>query len=271
MNPPEPESCAAAPSSLAGRHIVVTRPQAQAAHLIQALLERAAVPVKFPVLAITDVNDPSTILDVAIRLDLFDMVVFVSPNAVIRALDVILQHRAWPIDLPAATMGRSSELELAARGITRIISPSVRFDSEALLELPEMQDVNGKKILICRGDGGRELLGKTLSERGALIEYLTCYHRGRPVADPAPLLALWQEGKLDAVTLTSSEGLINLLAMVGRLGQAWLTRTPTFVPHARIAELAHREGLGNIILTEAGDDGLLCGLEAYFADDGIRQ
>jgi uroporphyrinogen-III synthase len=257
-------------SILSGRHVVVTRPLAQASHMVQALLERAAVPVKFPVLAITDVNDQSAIRDAAIRLDQYDMVVFVSPNAVVKALDVICQHRSWPSDLPAVTMGRSSELELSARGITRIVSPSLRFDSEALLELPEMQDVEGKKILICRGDGGRELLGNTLMERGALVEYLTCYHRGRPVADPAPLLDLWQEDKLDAVTITSSEGLINLLAMVGRLGRAWMKHTPTFVPHSRIADLARRQGLKNVILTEAGDDGLLNGMEAYFADNGIR-
>ena len=271
MKPSVPEGHAAATSSLSGRHVVVTRPLAQASHMVQALLERAAVPVKFPVLAITDVDDQSAILDAAIRLDQFDMVVFVSPNAVVKALDIFRRHRSWPSGLPAVTMGRSSELELAARGITRIISPSIRFDSEALLELPELQEVRGKKILVCRGDGGRELLGKTLMERGALVEYLTCYHRCRPVADPTPLLDLWQAEKLDAVTITSSEGLINLLAMVGRLGQAWLKHTPTFVPHARIAEQANREGLENVILTEAGDDGLLRGMEAYFADHGIRQ
>lgn len=236
--------------------------------MIQMLLDRSAVPVKFPVLAITDVADSNDMLDAAIRLDQFDLVAFVSPNAVVKFLDLVLAHRQWPEKLPAATMGRSSEMELAARGINRIIAPPLRFDSEALLELSSLQDVKGKKILICRGDGGRELLGNTLSERGATIEYLTCYHRSRPTLDPSPLLALWQEGRLDAVTLTSSEGLVNFCAMIGRLGQAWLKRTPTFVPHARIAEHAHREGLENVVLTGAADDGLLSGLEAYFADHG---
>ena len=239
--------------------------------MIQALLERGAVPVKFPVLAITDVKDLSEMLDVVIRLDQFDLVVFVSPNAVVKMLDVVLKHRSWPNDLAAATMGRSSELELAARGVSRVISPSVRFDSEALLELPELQESSGQRVLICRGDGGRELLGQTLIERGALVEYLTCYHRVRPTLDPAPLLALWEQGRLDAVTLTSSEGLVNLCAMIGRLGVAWLKHTPTFVPHARIAELAQHEGLNNVILTGPGDDGLILGLEAYFVNHGTKQ
>ena len=258
-------------SNLVGRHIVVTRPLAQAAHLLQALLERGAVPVKFPVLAIHDLQDSSAIVDAAIRLDGFDLVIFVSPNAVEKALDVILKQRQWPSNLLVATMGRSSEQALAARGITRVIAPSLRFDSEALLDLPELQSIKGQRILICRGDGGRELLGTTLKERGGLVEFLTCYQRVQPSLDAAPLLSLWQEGKFDAVTLTSSEGLRNFCAMIGRLGMAWLKHTPTFVTHTRIAEFARDEGLESVVLTEPGDDGLLVGLEAYFANHGTQQ
>jgi uroporphyrinogen-III synthase len=257
-------------SHLNGRHIVVTRPIAQTAHLLQALFERGAIPVKFPVLAIHELQDSSAIVDAAIRLEGFDLVIFVSPNAVVNALNVILKQRHWPADLRVATMGRSSEQALAARGITNVIAPSVRFDSEALLELPELQSIQGQKILVCRGDSGRELLGKTLNERGAMVEFLTCYHRSRPTLDAAPLLSLWQEGKLDAVTLTSSEGLRNFCVMIGRLGMAWLKHTPTFLTHTRIAEFARDEGLENIILTEPGDDGLLAGLEAYFVSHGTQ-
>ncbi len=255
-------------SALAGRHIVVTRPVAQAAHMIEALLQRGAVPVRFPVLSILDVEDTRPIADAAMRLDGFDLVVFVSPNAVSKALDIMLRHRRWPDGLLAATMGRSSERELAARGVSRVIAPTLRFDSEALLELPELQEMSGRRVLICRGDGGREVLGNTLTQRGATIEYLTCYHRGRPTADPAPLLALWEEGRLDAVTLTSSEGFENFCVMVGRIGLAWLRKTPTFVPHQRIAEQVARSGITNVTITEPADDGLLTGLETYFKNHG---
>ncbi|HEX8961408.1 MAG TPA: uroporphyrinogen-III synthase [Rhodocyclaceae bacterium] len=250
--------------SLCGRHVVVTRPAGQAAHLAEALVALGAKPVLFPVLEIFDVEDNGPLLAAAERLDEFDWVAFVSPNAVDKALTAILARRAWPAHLRVATVGKSSENALASFGVNGVVAPQERFDSEALVALPELQDMAGRKVLIFRGDGGRELLGDTLKERGATVEYLTCYRRGKPALDPAPLLKLWSDGQLDAVTATSSEGLRNFFEMVGKLGQAWLRKTPTFVPHARIAEQARELGLHEIILTGPGDDGLVRGLTAYF-------
>jgi uroporphyrinogen-III synthase len=256
--------------SLAGRHVVVTRPAGQAAHFATALSGAGAIPVLYPVLEIRDLEDPSPLLDAAIRLDSYDLAVFVSPNAIQRALAVILARRTWPASLRVATIGKSSERELARLGIVDVLSPPLRFDSEALLDLPDLMDMAGKRVIIFRGDGGREVLGDTLKARGASVDYLACYRRGRPGIDPAPLLRLWEEGRLDAVTLTSSEGLRNFFDMVGRLGQAWLRKTPAFVPHARIAEQARALGLIRVVPTGPGDDGLMASLVQYFVSDGTH-
>ena len=257
----------AAGRPLAGRHVIVTRPAGQAAHLAEALAALGAHPVQFPVLAISDLPDPSPILDAAIRLDTYDLAVFVSPNAIERALAVILPRRPWPARLRVAAIGKSSERALAAHGISDVIAPTARFDSEGLLELPALQHVRGWRVLIFRGDGGRERLGDTLKARGAEIEYLTCYRRGRPDLDPAPLLRLWTEGRVDAVTVTSSEGLRNFFDMVGKLGQTWLRKTPLFVPHGRIAQQARELGCREIVTTGPGDDGLVAGLLDRFTEN----
>lgn len=251
--------------ALARRHIVVTRPAGQATHLAAALVELGAQPVLFPVLAIEPVADITPILDAAIRLDTYDWAVFVSPNAVEKALSVILAERGWPAAVRVATVGKSSEDALARYGIRDVVAPQARFDSEALLALPEFADVAGQRVVIFRGDGGRDLFGDTLKVRGATVDYVTCYRRVKPALDPAPLLRLWQDGRLDAMTVTSSEGLRNLWEMVGKLGQSWLKKTPTFVPHARIAEQARALGLDRVILTPPADAGLLAGLVAHFS------
>lgn len=256
--------------SLSGRHIVVTRPAGQARALADAITAEGGTPVLFPVLAIFDTEDLQPLLNMAARLDAFDLAIFISPNAVNKALDVIAAHREWPAHLRIATMGNSSERELQRFGFRDVIAPRGRFDSEALLELPPFapEQVSGKRVVIFRGDGGRELLGDTLRSRGASVEYIECYRRGKPDLDAAPLLGLWARNELDAITVTSSEGLRNLFDIVGRQGQAWLKKTPLFVPHARIAEEAQRLGLQWVILTGAGDDGLVAGLVEHFHSEG---
>lgn len=255
-----------APRPLDGLHIVVTRPAEQGGKLAAAIEANGGSALSFPVLAIFDSADPRPLLEAAARLDEFDVAVFVSPNAAEKALAAITARRPWPAHVTAAAMGETSARIIARFGVTGILIPSARFDSEALLGLAEFRPerMRGRKVAIFRGDTGREVLGEALRARGAQVEYVECYRRGRPDADPAPLFALWQRGELDAVTVTSSEGLRNLTDMVGERGEAWLKQTPLFLPHQRIAEEARRLGFTRVVRTGVGDEGLLAGLIAYF-------
>jgi uroporphyrinogen-III synthase len=166
--------------------------------------------------------------------------------------------------LPAA-VGQGTLRALAAHGVGGCIAPTERFDSEALLALPELaaERVAGRRIAIFRGDGGRELLADTLRERGASVDCITCYRRSGPSHGLVPLLAAWRGGQLDALTVSSSEGLRYLVDLLDAEGFAFLQKTPLFVPHARIAENARALGLSNILLTDAADAGILAGLLAY--------
>jgi uroporphyrinogen-III synthase len=248
---------------LAGRRIVVTRPAGQYERLAEMIRAEGGEPIVFPVLEILDLEDTRGLVAAADRLDDYDLAVFISPNAVDKALNVILARRAWPRRLRAATIGRASEKALARYGVTDVIAPSGRFDSEALLALPQLDDVRGWRVVVFRGDGGRELLGDTLRERGATVDYIECYRRVRPNADVEPLLKRWGRGEVDAVTVSSSEGLRNLYDMLGKLGQAWLKRTPLLAPHARIAENARALGCERVIETGPADEGLCAGLVAF--------
>jgi uroporphyrinogen-III synthase len=253
------------PAALAGRRVVVTRPAGQAAHMAALIRAAGGEPVLFPVLEILDAQDLQPVLALIERLDSFDLAIFVSANAVDKALALVRARRAWPSGLRVATVGRGSERALERHGLAAVIAPRARFDSEALLDLPELKDVAGRRVAIFRGDGGRELLGDTLAARGATVEYGECYRRGRPNADPAPLLALWERHQLDAFTVTSSEGLANLRDMLGASGRQCLQQTPLFAPHERIAAAARALGVQTVVLTGPGDEGLVAGLAAFFA------
>ena len=251
--------------ALAGRRVVVTRPGGQSGHVAARIRAAGGVPVLFPTLEILDVEDLQPFFALVDRLDAFDLAIFVSANAVNKALDLLQARRAWPAGLRVATVGRGSERTLQRRGFATVIAPGARFDSEALLELPQLQDVQGKRVVIFRGAGGREQLRDTLSARGATVEYAECYRRGRPQIDAAPLLALAARRELDAFTVTSSEGLANLHDMLGEAGRQWLQQTPLFAPHERIAAAARDLGVRTVVLTGPGDECLVAGLAAFFA------
>lgn len=250
---------------LAGRTIVVTRPRAQAAGLVQDILAAGGNPLLFPLLAISPATDLTALQEIVPRLTDYHLAIFISPNAVDYALPAILVTQAWPARLTPAAVGPGTVKALAAHGVNACLLPSERFDSEGLLALPELAaaSVSGRCIVIFRGDGGRELLAETLRERGAAVDCVTCYRRSGPPEGIAPLLAQWRAGQLDALTVSSSEGLRYLLDLLDAEGRGFLQKTPIFVPHARIAANARALGLENIILTDAADTGIMAGLRAY--------
>ena len=250
--------------ALASKRIVVTRPAHQAEHLAALIRAEGGAVLLFPVIEIVDIADPRPLLALLDRLDAFEWAIFVSPNAVMTALSLIKARRALPPALRFAAVGRGSVRELNNFGVTGVIAPA-RFDSEALLEMPEMKNVAGKRVVIFRGDGGRDTLGDTLAARGAVVDYAECYRRARPRSDATPLIDAWARDKLHAITVTSSEGLRNLGELVGARGREWLRKTPIFVPHARIAATARELDLAGVVLTGQGDEGLLEGLQRWFA------
>lgn len=249
---------------LTGINILVTRPAHQAGDLAARIRAAGGTPILFPVLEILDTEDQRPLLDLLARLDEFDLAIFISPNAVNKTMSLIRAKRTLPPKLKVAAVGQGTTRELRNFGVDEVIAPTWRFDSEALLDMDDLQQVEGKRIVVFRGDSGRELLGDELLKRGAVLEYAECYRRVKPNTDTASLLSAWANNEMNAIIITSSEGLRNLFDMVGESGQIWLKKTPLFVSHERIAHAASKLGLTQVILTAAGDEGLLQGLSNYF-------
>lgn len=251
--------------SLAGARVLVTRPREQAENLARLIEARGGEAIRFPAIEITEPKDTRVLLAVIGRLKDFALAIFISPNAVSRAMSLILARGGLPKGMRVACVGRGSARELGHFGIENIIVPADRFDSEALLELPELQRVAGQRIVIFRGDGGRELLGDTLRSRGAEIEYAECYRRVRPTADVAPLLRRWARGEVDIVSVTSVDGLRNLFDMVGKTGQPWLSRTPIVVVSQRMVEACRELGIESEpwLAQTASDEAILAAIQTW--------
>ena len=244
---------------LAGVKILVTRPRDQAAWLARHIEQAGGTPLLFPLLEIAPVQDTKILREQISRLPQFNFAVFISPNAVKYGMAAIRAAGDIPHALRLATVGQGSAKALRELGVADVIAPSERFDSEGLLALPEMKNIDGCRVMIFRGDGGRELLGDTLRARGATVEYAACYHRSRPQWNARALL----DAAPDAITVTSSEALGYLCQMLDNAQCGSICGIPLFVPHERIAELARQQGWQRVHLTSAGDEGLLSALLAW--------
>lgn len=249
---------------LAGRRILITRPAAQADGLAQKIREAGGEALCAPAIEIRPLEDPAPIRALARRLDEFDLAIFVSRNAV-RCAMALLPGPPWPARLRVATVGQGSREELARFGFSDVIAPAAQSDSEALLALPALADVGGRRVVIFRGDGGRQLLGDELGRRGAVVEYATCYRRVRPTSEG--LAALWSRG-VDAVAISSAEGLANFLDMLGDGAAAKLASVALVVPHERVAREAARRGLPDAIVAGPRDAQVAAALVAYFGGAG---
>lgn len=253
MNPGRP---------LAEVGVLVTRPADQAGGLAVRLEELGAHPLVFPALEIQATGHPETLRKSLASLADSDLAIFISPTAVAWGLAAL---GSWPAKVALAAVGPGTAQALTERGLGPILAPDGAADSEALLGLPQMADLSGRRVLVFRGEGGRETLAEALKTRGARVTYAECYRRGRPAADPAPLLDALARKQIQAVTVFSSETLDNLLAMVDTADRANLTTLPLFAPHERIADLARRRGFATALATAPGETGLIDGLVEYFA------
>lgn len=249
--------------ALQGKRIIVTRPSGQAEGLAELIRQAGGEALKVPAIEIRPLADSAPFQSVAERLDSFDLAIFVSRHAVQSALDLL--SRPWPAHLRVATVGRGSRAALEKHGFASVIAPPAQSDSEGLLALPELDQVRGKRIVIFRGDAGRQLLGDELGKRGADVEYVACYRRVLP--EGAELARVWAQG-VDAVTVSSGEGLANFLRMLGEDATAKLARVALFVPHPRVAEEAARRGLERAIVAGPGNAEMAAALVAYFGGAG---
>ena len=237
--------------------ILNTRPAHQQAGLSAMLTSAGARVLSFPAIEIQRVAADAHSCD----LSRYDILLFVSRNAVDGACELFDAAQ-----VSAATrlgvIGSATRLAL----IDRIGDPGAKliasepYNSEALLAADALQQVAGKRILILRGQGGRNLLGDELAARGAHVDYMEVYRRVLPAVDTAVFDHLVAEAFPTLVILTSNEGMHNLFELVDAEAAQRLRQTPWLLISERMRESALKLGHNASIIIASGA-----------SDDGIRQ
>ncbi len=225
-------------SNLSGIKVLITRPAHQSEHLCQLIAKEGGVPVRLPVIDIVDIDNKN------MTCRKVDIAIFISANAVEKTLPTLGLPTCQVI-----AVGKRTAKTLKDWGVIALCS-APPFNSETVLAMPQLQSIAGKKIVIFRGEGGRELLADSLRQRGAIVNYINVYRRVQS-ATPKWLA----HTKIDIITVTSVEGLKNLLAMLN----GHLKNTPLVVMSTRISVEAEKLGIQAPIFVapNASDEGLL--------------
>ena len=236
---------------LAELTVLVTRPAPQAAALCEEIGRQGGTAIAFPAVEI--------VAQTASVASGHDLIVFVSVNAVAHGVHLIEKSPTARV----AAIGKATAAALAQTSLRADIVPEAGFDSEALLAHPDLTLPSGARVLIVRGNGGRELMRDTFTARGMIVETRDVYQRVRPTIDSATrdaLEARWASEGIDVVTATSIETLHNLIGMLSDRGRALLGRTALLVASRRIAEAAQAEGLnGTMLVANGADDASMIG------------
>ena len=237
---------------LAGWNVLVTRPDGQGDALAALIAEAGGEPLLTPLLAIAPVEHPDAALRLLHSAKAWDWLIFISANAVRHAM----QLEGWRA--PAAriaAVGEATAAALEAAGLHVDLVPYPQFNSEALLADPRMQSVAGQRILIVRGEGGREHLAEVLRERGAEVAYAEVYRRMPVLASAfAPALEQLQRGECEAIVVTSGEALTHLRNLLHQAGLSPSSWPPLAVPGERIAALAHSQGWTRVLVADQASD-----------------
>ena len=230
---------------MTGWRVLLTRPAEESAALATVLSDVGIYSSSLPLLDIEPL--PITPDQQALLRDLgrYCAVIVVSKPAARLALQQL--DRQWS-EMPWFSVGAATAQVLADQGYT-VHYPHTGDDSEALLELPALREAIARpdaRVLILRGEGGRELLAERLRERGASVDYLELYRRFLPTYDAGELMQRIQLERLNGVVVSSGQGFLHLQALAGA---DWpeVAQLPLFVPSPRIQEMARAAGAEKVV------------------------
>jgi uroporphyrinogen III methyltransferase / synthase len=254
---------------LKGKRVLVTRPRKQAKPLVQAIEALGGEVVEFPTIEISP-PDSYGPLDRAIeQIQTYDWLIFTSVNGVERFLARLEKLEKSLADLDGieiVAIGPETAKRLKAAGIPAGRVPQ-RYQAEGILETLAGEQLHGKKILLPRAAKARDILPETLRRQGAQVDVVIAYQTVLPQVDTPALCGVLREGRIDAITFTSSSTASNFATMLR--GQD-LSRLLARSVIACIGPITKKtvEDLGlraDVVATEFTISGLVNAIADYFS------
>ena len=246
-------------TGLQGQVILNTRPLHQQAELTALLEQQGARVLSFPVIEIVPVDSPELGQRLARDIRQVDILLFVSRNAVDGAFRMLDATQLAP-NQSFGVIGTATRRALAERitDLDQCLVAGEPYNSEALLDADALQRVAGKRVMIFRGQQGRNLLGEELVARGAEVRYCEVYRRELPQRDLSAFNRLVADTFPTLAVLTSNEGMHNLFELVDTIAAERLRQIPWLLISERMRESALKLGhnAAIVIAGNASDEGV---------------
>ena len=238
---------------LFGRRILVTRAREQASAFSQRLEAAGAEVIEFPTIQIEPPESWGP-LDAAIgRLREYQWVIFTSANGVRHFWDRLHNAGRDARDLFGITVcaiGPATAAALQDRGVRADVVPP-EFKAEALAEALASEGMRGARVLLARAAEAREVLPAELTRGGATVDVVPAYRTVRNTANAEELRAMLRDGKIDAVTFTSSSTVRYFLELVGPEGIERLRGVVVASIGPITAETAARHGITSDVMPDS--------------------
>lgn len=228
--------------------VLLTRARGQNEGLANLLEAMSLIPVIEPMLEVEPRPVDAGMKRLAMELDRFDHVIFVSRNAVQYGMALLDQYwPQWPAGLKWHAVGEATAEELRARDLSPVVPDQA--SSEGLLASGVFDQAVGAKILIVRGEGGREFLAQALGSRGAEVSYLEVYER-RPRRLGKAARRTLQQLRPEVAVVYSGETLEALASnLEGDCGDVSIV-----VPSDRVGKLARTSGFKRVVVAAGMDE-----------------
>jgi len=191
---------------LRGKKILITRARGQSGEFAVGLRAQGAEVIEFPTIEILPPANWKEVDQAIDRLKTYDWIVFTSANGVNFFFER-LAHKGHehplPPSLEVCAIGPATAARLKDNGIRVNYMPK-EFVAEAILRGFRRRRMKGRRILLARAREARDVLPKGLEEMGARVDVIGVYRTVKPRSGAGRLRRFLKEGRIDAITFTSS-------------------------------------------------------------------
>ncbi|MBD2731561.1 uroporphyrinogen-III C-methyltransferase [Nostoc sp. FACHB-892] len=205
--PPMLSNFPSSPIPLSGKTILVTRSVGQSSQFSDRLIALGATVIEMPTLEIGPPSSWEALDDAIAHLSDFDWLIFTSTNGIDYFFERLIAQEKDTRALAGvkiAVVGEKTAHCLKQRSLQPDFIPP-NFIADSLVEnFPE--NLHGKKVLFPRVEsGGREVLVKELTLKGAKVIEVAAYQSCCPSGIPAEAKLALQNRKIDVITFASSK------------------------------------------------------------------